>query len=559
MADTGVDILVIGGGITGAGVALDAAARGYRVGLVERADFASGTSSKSTKLVHGGIRYLPQFDFGLVHEGLVERGLLVRNAPYLVHRLGFVLPLFKENKRPLGTPIVPPFGLGMTYLLQSGLLLYDILAGRLGLARHRRIGVRNAERLMPCLRTDGLLDAYMYYDGQTDDTRLTLAVIRTAVEQGAAVANYAEVTGFDRADDRITAALVRDQVSGDLLRIPVETVINAAGVFAGQVEALTGEQSHVRIQPAKGVHLTVPYEALRLGRYAIVFPETEDGRLLFVVPWGPRVIIGTTDTEGGDLERPEAAPADVAYILRHVNRYMQCSLTEADVISTWAGYRPLVSSRDPNEPSSRLSRTHVVIDSPGGMVTITGGKLTTYRRMAQDAVDHVLRRRGAPIHHVTEHLPLAGSAGWEAVEAVIAAAGPRYGFSPATVRRLRSYGAAAHRILDLVEAEPNLARPIVPDLPYILAEVVYACRYEMAITLDDVFERRTHIAFEDWAHGLEAAPEVARLMARELDWSAEETAQQLACYTPHAHEFSAGLARVVAPPPAAVAPGVEMH
>jgi glycerol-3-phosphate dehydrogenase len=542
MADAGVDILVIGGGITGAGVALDAAARGYRVGLVERGDFASGTSSKSTKLVHGGIRYLPQFDFALVREALVERGLLTRNAPFLVQRIGFVLPLYADAKRPLGTPIVPPFGVGMSVLLQSGLLLYDLLAGRLGVGRHLRIGPKNAARLVPCLKTEGLKDAFIYYDGQTDDTRLTSTVIRTAVHQGALAANYAEVTGFDQRGGRIVAAHVRDKLSGESLTIPAGTIINAGGVFAGRIEALTGGQSEVHIQPAKGAHITVPYSALRMGKDAIAFPETEDGRVMFVVPWGPRVTIGTTDTEGGDLERPEAAAADVAYILRHVNRYMRCNLTEADIISTWAGYRPLVSSRDPNASSSHLSRTHVVLDGPGGMVTVTGGKLTTYRRMAQDVMDHVGRHLGTPIMHVTDKLPLEGTVGWQQAKAAVGAAAPRYNLRADTVRRLERYGATAQTILDLLADDSALAERIVSDLPYIMAEVVFACRYELALQLDDVLERRTRIAFEDWTHGLGAAPRVAQVMARELGWDAAEVARQVTSYHEVAERFSAGLA-----------------
>src|SRR5690349_12029156 len=413
MAAEGVDIFVVGGGITGAGVAVDAAARGYRVGLVDKGDFAGGTSSKSTKLVHGGIRYLPQYDFVLVREALVERGLLVRNAPFLVQPIGFVLPLYADAKRPLGTPIVPPRGIGMSYLLQSGLLLYDILSGRLGVRRHRRLSKRAVMQMAPCLKTEGLKDAFIYYDGQTDDTRLTATVIRTAAGHGALVANYAELTRFDLENERITAAYVRDRLTGTEHRIRVGTVVNAAGVWAGRIEALTGGEPQIHVEPAKGVHLTVPRSALKMGKDAIVLPETEDGRLLFIVPWGARVTIGTTDTEGGDIDRPAATQDDVAYILRHIKRYMQCTLTEADIISTWAGYRPLVRYTKSDVASSKLSRTHAVIDSPGGMVTIVGGKLTTYRRMAQDTVDHISRAQGDPIAHVTERLPLAGTVGWQ--------------------------------------------------------------------------------------------------------------------------------------------------
>jgi glycerol-3-phosphate dehydrogenase len=536
MADKGVDILVIGGGITGAGVALDAAARGFRVGLVEKADFASGTSSKSTKLVHGGIRYLPQFDFALVREALVERGLLSRNAPFLVQPIGFVLPLYKGAKKPLGTSISPPWGIGMSYVLLSGLIIYDLLAGRLGVGRHRRLGARRAVRLAPCLNQEGLIDAFIYYDAQTDDTRLTSTVIRTATGKGVKAANYAEVTGFTQSGGRITSAQVRDTLSGEMLDIKAGTIVNAAGVFAGRIESLAGDDSQVRIEPAKGTHLTVPRNVLKIGRDAVVLPETDDGRLLFIVPWGPRVTIGTTDTPGGDIDRPVADDADIAYLLRHVNRYMSCHITEADVISAWAGYRPLVSSRKRGVASSRLSRTHVVLDSPGGMITIVGGKLTTYRRMAQDAMDHVERNLGKRVSvlrppHVTEHLPLAGSEGWQQAAEKVRASAATYGLQPDTVRHLGAYGSSALTILQLLDEDRSLSRRVVADLPYIMAEVVFACRYEMAIQLDDVLVRRLHVNFEDWDHGLEAAPDVASVMSLELGWDAGQTADQLARYS----------------------------
>ena len=530
MAQEGVDVLVIGGGITGAGVALDAAARGTSVGLVEMGDFASGTSSKSTKLVHGGIRYLPQFDFVLVREALVERGLLTRNAPFLVQPIGFVLPLYKDARKPLGTPIVPPGGIGLGYVLQAGLLLYDVLSGRLGVGRHRRLGPKNARKLAPCLKTDGLKDAFIYYDAQTDDTRLTCTVIRTAAERGALIANYAQVTGFEQQDGRIVSAQVKDVLSGETLTIKARKVINAGGVFAGRVEAMAGSDSQVHINPAKGIHLTVPRSVLKIGKSAVVLPETDDGRILFIVPWGPRVTIGTTDTPGGDIDRPVAGADDVAYLIRHVNRYMDCNLTEADVISTWAGYRPLVSSKKEGVKSSKLSRSHVVLDGPGGMVMVVGGKLTTYRRMAQDVMDHIAKQRGSAASRVTHDLPLQGAEGWNEAAAQVQAASERLGLRADTVRRLGTYGASSLDVLRIIQEDPALARRVVPDLPYIMAEVVYACRHEMAIQLDDVLVRRLHVNFEDWKHGLEVAPAVADAMARELGWNAEQTAQQVVRY-----------------------------
>lgn len=529
MSNEGVDILVIGGGITGAGVALDAAARGYRVGLVEKSDFSSGTSSKSTKLVHGGIRYLAQFDFALVRESLVERGLLMRNAPFLVQPVSFLLPLYAGARRPMGMPIRPPFGLGMGLLLRAGLLAYDLMSGRLGIKRHRRISRDAARRMFPCLKTDKLDDAFLYYDAQTDDSRLTATVIRTAAQHGALAANHTELKGFELKGGRINAALVIDGVSGRSFKIPTGTVVNAGGAFAGRIEELAG-RSTIRIKPAKGVHITVDRQALKLGRRAIVLPETDDGRLLFLVPWGAHVTIGTTDTEGGDIDRPRADKDDVAYLLRHVNRYMRCNLQERDIISAWAGYRSLVSSRKSSQASSRLSRTHAVLDGPGGIVTVVGGKLTTYRRMAQDTIDHIARQQGKSVAHATERLPLSGSEDWPGAHADLKAAAAQFRLKPDTIRRLSLYGSSSRVLLDLMRATPDLADLVVSGLPYIMAEVIYACRYEMAIDLADLLERRLRISFEDRSHGVQVAPRVAALMAQELGWDEAEVRCQVNSY-----------------------------
>lgn len=528
MSSEGVDILVIGGGITGAGVVLDAAARGYRVGLVEKTDFASGTSSKSTKLVHGGIRYLSHFDFGLTHESLVERGLLLRNAPFLVNPIGFLLPLYSGLKRPMGTPIRLPFGFGMGYILRAGLVMYDLLAGRLGIQSHRRLSKDKLSRMAPCLSTDKLEDAFIYFDAQTDDTRLTMTVLRTAVAHGAQIANYAEVTGFEISPEgEIDSVRVLDRLNGNTHSIRAGKVVNAAGVWAGKIEEMAG-QSSIRIKPGKGVHLTVPREALKIGKYAIVLPETDDGRLLFLVPWGSRVTIGTTDTDGGDVDNPAAGPEDIAYLLRHVNRYMRCRLEDSDIISAWAGYRPLISSRESKAQTSRLSRTHAVLDGPGGMVSIVGGKLTTYRRMAQDTLDHIERQWGEhpPRLSITSHLSLEGSDDWQQAVAELQSKAAEYALSEDSIRRLSLYGSELTAILDIMAQDPEMRRRIVPDLPYVMAEVVYACRREMAANLDDVLERRLHIAFEDWSQGRDAAPAVAAVMVHELGWDPAEAARQ---------------------------------
>jgi glycerol-3-phosphate dehydrogenase len=532
MVAEGVDVLVIGGGITGAGVALEAVARGYRVGLIDKADFAGGTSSKSTKLVHGGIRYLPQFDFALVREALQERGRLARNAPHLVKPLGFVLPYYKENKRPLGTPIVPPGGIGMSLLLRMGLLTYDIFAGRLGIGSHKHIGAQKTLELAPSLKAEGLKDGFIYYDGQTDDTRLTMTVLRTAAKQGALTANYAELKGLGRSErpsPSIEIARVRDVLSGDEFVIRAGTIINAAGVWAGKIEAMAGK-SNVVIEPAKGVHLTLPREALPVTEYAVVLPETPDGRLLFIVPWNTRVTLGTTDTKGGDIDQPVADDDDIDYLIDTANAYLRTKIDRSQVISSWAGYRPLISPANSDGHTSKLSRTHVVLDGPGGMITIVGGKLTTYRRMAQDTLDHLARREGRPIQHPTENLPLDGAQGFEACSAQLTQAADRYGWSKDIVARLSEYGGEADALLHMIASDAALARPIVPDLPYVMAEVIYACRHEMAMSLDDVLTRRLHLNFEDWSRGVEPAPRVANVMARELGWSASEVEAQVARY-----------------------------
>ncbi len=529
MASEGVDVLVIGGGITGAGVALEAAARGYTIGLIDKGDFASGTSSKSTKLVHGGIRYLPQFDFALVREALIERGLMARNAPHLVKPLGFVLPYYKENKRPLGTPIVPPGGIGMSYLLRAGLMMYDTFAGKLGIGHHERTGIEKTLKLAPSLKSEGLKDGFVYYDGQTDDTRLTMTVLRTAAKKGALLANYAEVLGFDSVNGAIQSAQVRDALTGEAFTIRARTIINAAGVWAAKIESMAGE-SKIVIKPAKGVHLTLPREALPTTEYAVVLPETPDGRLLFIVPWNTRVTLGTTDTKGGDIDAPVSTSEDIEYLINTTNAYLKTKITRDQVISAWAGYRPLISPAGADGATSKLSRTHIVNDGPAGMITITGGKLTSYRRMAQDTIDHLDKRLGRPASHPTEKMALDGADGHEAGAAVIKRAAERYDWGDDVAARLSEYGSEADALLALIADDESLARIVAPELPYVMAEVAYACQSEMAMTLADVLARRLHLNFEDWSRGVQPAPQVAQVMARMLGWNAAETERQVEQY-----------------------------
>jgi glycerol-3-phosphate dehydrogenase len=519
------DVLVIGGGVTGAGVALDAVARGYKVALVEKIDFASGTSSKSTKLVHGGIRYLPNFDFALVHEALVERGTLLRNAPYLVQPVGFVLPLYEGDRHPVGLPFSTPGGIGLGLIMNIGLWMYDLMAGMFagsrGVKRHRHLSRNKVMELAPALVTEKLKEGFIYYDAQTNDARLTLALIRTASQFGATIANYAEVTSFVTENGKVNGAHVRDQLGLQDITVRARHIVNATGVFSEQIEALTGYEPQVQVNPSKGVHLVFSCEDVNLGNDAIVLPETDDKRILFLVPWESRAIFGTTDTGSGDLDHPTATQEDISYLLNHLKRYLSVQLTEDNIISVYAGYRPLLSSRG-GHSTAKLSRTHAVLQSPSGLVTIVGGKLTTYRRMAQDTVDVLSLRDGSNPIHPTQNLPLQGSAGWLARQRDVEIKGLALGLSPQTIKHLRNYGSEALGLLKLIEEDAELGRRLIDDLPYIRAEVIYACRHEMAMTPYDVLARRTSILLEDRQRGVGALDDVVALMAGELNWSPEQ-------------------------------------
>ncbi len=511
------DVLVIGGGVTGAGVALDAVARGYNVALVEKADFASGTSSKSTKLVHGGIRYLPNFDFGLVQEALVERGLLLQNAPFLVKPLEFVLPIYEGDRHPVGMPFTTPGGVGLEVILDMGLFLYDLMSGGRSVKWHRRLSRDQVLKLAPALIQEGLKDGFTYYDAQTNDARLTLTLISTASRYGATITNYSEVVSFVEEGNKVKGAIVRDRLTGQEMAVHARHIVNATGVFAEQLEELTGTEPQVHIEPSKGVHLVLAREDVKMGDSAIVLPETEDKRILFLVPWESRVVFGTTDTGSGDLDHPVTTQEDITYLLRYLNRYMNVNLTEKDIISTYAGYRPLVKPRNTSASTAKLSRSHVVLQSASDLVTIVGGKLTTYRRMAQDTVDVLSKRDGARVVHPTKALPLQGSAGWSKVRHIIDQRGAKLGLSVQTLEHLNhSYGTTAQTILDIIEQDSSLAARLIADLPYIKAEVVYACRYEMAIKPDDILAHRTSIVLEDRQSGAGIIGEVTALMEKEL-------------------------------------------
>jgi glycerol-3-phosphate dehydrogenase len=517
LRDEEFDVLVVGGGITGAGVALDAAARGLRVALVDRHDFASGTSSKSSKLVHGGLRYLQQREFVLVYENLAERHRLLENAPHLVRPLPFLIPLF-------GRDGVVKKTVAKAY--STALWLYDITGGlRIG-KRHKRISIEEALRHLPVLKKEHLVAGFLYYDAQADDARLTLTILRTAVvEHGAVAANYAGVRSFLKDGD----GRVRGAVLSDGTEVRAACVVNAAGVWADDVRALDVGDHPDSLRPAKGVHITVPWAKVRCD-IAAVIPVVADRRSIFVVPWGDRVYLGTTDTDyDGPLEDPVCTADDIRYLLDAFNTFASEPLTEADVLSTWAGLRPLVKSAA-TERTADLSRRHDVSASPSGVVSVTGGKLTTYRKMAADTVDEVVRviGRGAR-RSPTKRLRLLGADG--SARLAEPDAGARLGVEADRLDHLvRRYGGEARTVLAMVAADPSLGDPLVPGLPYLRAEAVYAVRYEMAHTVADVLSRRTRALLLDREATAAAAGDVAALVASELGWSADDVDRQVAAF-----------------------------
>jgi len=518
LGDTTFDVLVIGGGITGAGVALDAAARGLRTALVERDDFASGTSSKSSKLVHGGLRYLQNGDIRLVYEALRERQRLRHNAPHLVRLLPFLIPIFSKDGL-INAKVARALG--------SAMWMYDLTGGaRIG-KLHKRLKKGRAVEHMPTLPVDRLAGAYLYYDAAADDARLTLALARTAaLDHGAVVANHAKVVELLHEGGRVAGAVV--EADGGRIEVRARSVVNATGVWSDDVRALDEGGHPDSIRPAKGIHITVPWAKVR-NDIAVVVPVPKDKRSVFVVPWLPTddggfqlTYIGTTDTDyDGPVDDPQCTPDDVAYLLRAINAAVSEPLDEADVVGTWAGLRPLVKAATSGRTAD-LSRRHKVTVSEHGMVTVTGGKLTTYREMAEDAVD-------ALVDHL-EGLPRAAR---RCRTATLRLRGAQAVDPEATGRDRHladRFGTEARVVHALIDGDAALGEPLVAGLPYLKAEAVYAARHEMATTVDDVLTRRTRARLQARDETAVAAGDVAALLAPELGWSAEDTAQQVAAY-----------------------------
>ena len=527
-----LDVLVIGGGITGAGAALDAASRGLRVGLVESRDLAAGTSSRSSKLIHGGLRYLEQGDFKLVREALRERDLLVsRLAPHLVRPVPFLYPLYKKV-------VERPY-------VGAGLVLYDAMEGvKRPVPYHRHLTTRGALRRAPALRADRLAGAMVYYDAQVDDARYTMTVARTAARFGAIVVTRASATSLLRAGSQVTGAVVQDEETGRSFDVHATRVIVCAGVWTDLVHSASGVRAGYHVRMSKGVHLVMPRSAIDSETGMIVRTSKS---VLFFIPWETRWIVGTTDTDwSGDRSEPAATPEDVEYILGEANRVLAKPLTRADVLAVYAGLRPLVAEAEggPGEkPTTKLSREHVVDTPLPGLVSIAGGKFTTYRLMARDVVDAAVADLPGPVApSVTGLLPLLGADGLPAVRASAARFATDYGVPVDSAAHLIArYGSLAEEVLELIRSDKQLAQPLLDGHPYLRAEVAYAVTHEGALHVEDVLARRVRLLIESPDAGASAAPEVAAIMAGLLGWNRRRRAAELRRYLDFASANAAAL------------------
>jgi glycerol-3-phosphate dehydrogenase len=519
LAGAEFQVLVVGGGVVGAGVALDAVTRGLTVGLVEARDFGAGTSSRSSKLIHGGLRYLEQLNFGLVREALSERSLLLGViAPHLVRPVPFLFPLTHH--------------LWERAYVGTGVSVYDALSLSFGHTRglpgHHQLSRRAALKVAPALRRSAITGAVAYWDAQVDDARYVLALARTAAGYGAQVASRVQVQGLLREGERVTGVRAVDLETGAEIGIRAQQVVNATGVWTDEIQAMVGGRGMINLRVSKGVHLVVPKDRIHSSTGIITRTAAS---VLFIIPWGRYWIIGTTDTDWtGSKTEPAASRADIDYLLGQANRVLKTPLTPEDVVGVYAGLRPLLAGE--SESTSRLSREHVVAQPVPGLVLVAGGKYTTYRLMARDAVDavvHALDWR-APAS-CTDRVPLAGADGYLALWNARHRLALSSGLHVARIEHLlHRYGSLTPELLDLVETEPGLGRPVAGADDYLRAEIVYAASHEGARHLDDVLSRRTHIAIETPDHGLAALAEIAGLMARPLGWDTGQVAREVEHY-----------------------------
>ena len=503
-----LDVLVVGGGVVGTGCALDAVTRGLRVGMVEARDWASGTSSRSSKLLHGGLRYLEMLDFALVKEALKERGLhLQRLAPHLARPVSFLYPLQHRGwERPY---------------VGAGIALYDVMAmvgaGRIkDMPVHKHLTRRKALQMAPCLKPDALTGAVKYYDGQIDDARHVMMIARTAAAYGAMCANRVRVVTFLREGERVVGARLRDLETGREFDVHAKQVINATGVWTDDTQGMVGSRGQIKVQASKGVHLVVPRDRIPSTTGLILRTEKS---VLFVIPWGRHWIVGTTDTPWShDKAHPAATAKDIDYILEHVNSVLRTPLVHADVEGVYAGLRPLLSGE--SDATSKLSREHVVAHPAPGLVVVAGGKYTTYRVMAEDAVDEAARALDEKVPpSITDDVPLVGAEGFHALWNQRHLLAEQSGLHVARIEHLlRRQGTLIHDLLAMVAEEPGLGDPLEGTEDYLRVEVVYAASHEGARHLDDVLARRTRLSIETYDRGLVAAEPAARLMARVLGW-----------------------------------------
>jgi glycerol-3-phosphate dehydrogenase len=525
-----LDLLVVGGGITGAGIALDAASRGLKVGLVERFDFASGTSSKSSKLVHGGLRYLEQREFGLMREACTERDLLRRLAPHLVEPIPFVLPVSHRLTR-------AKFGVG--------LWAYDALASFKNLRLHRHVDGAETESLVPALPRGQVQGGFVFYDCKTDDVRLVMEVLIQATRYGATVANYCAARNLEGGENGCVA-LVEDVLGDERFEIRARRIVCAAGVWADRVEALARPDATARLRPSKGIHLVLPRDRIPLGEAAAFVPDIERRRMLFVIPWLDSVLVGTTDTHyDGSLDCPSVDEDDRAYCLDAVNAIFGKELGTGDIAGAYAGLRPLIAGAD---ATADLSRRHSVYDIAPGIRGITGGKLTTYRRMARDAVDRVASDLGVTTKSRTRWIRL-GSRNVDALKAAVSRRTRRLGLSSEVGANLvRCYGDRALDVLD-VAAQGDALGPLASDHQPIAAEAMYCARHEMTVTLSDLLSRRTRLALTDPSGGVGTKSVAPALLGAELGWSPAERERQLLAYR-YEVERERGMPFAAAPLPA---------
>jgi glycerol-3-phosphate dehydrogenase len=519
LAGTEHQVLVVGGGVVGAGVALDAVTRGLTVGLVEARDFGSGTSSRSSKLIHGGLRYLEQLNVSLVREALSERSILLqRLAPHLVHPVSFLFPFSH-------------YGWERAYV-GTGVTAYDVLGFSMGQARglpgHRQLTRKAALQLAPALKRAAVKGAVVYWDAQVDDARYVVMLLRTAAGFGAHAASRTQVTGFLREGERVTGVRATDLETGAEVEIRAQQVVNATGVWTDEIQEMVGGRGIINVRASKGVHLVVPRDRIQSSTGIIVRTPAS---VLFVIPWGRHWIIGTTDTDWSlDKAHPAASRSDIDYVLGQVNRVLAVPLTRDDVEGVYAGLRPLLAGE--SESTSKLSREHTVAHPVPGLVMIAGGKYTTYRIMARDAVDavaHGLDGKVAP--SCTDQIPLAGADGYQALWNSRQALARSSGLHVARIEHLlHRYGSLIGEVLELIAADPSLGRPLAGADDYLRAEVVYAASHEGARHLDDVLARRTHASIETWDRGVSAADEAVTLMAGPMRWKSRQIARELENY-----------------------------